>query len=35
MDVKSFLKAHPSVIGITIGAIILLYIAITIVTTKK
>ena len=34
MDVKSFLKAHPSVIGLAIGAVILIYIVVTIATTK-
>jgi len=32
MDIKSFIKKHPSVIGITIGLVILAYIAITILT---
>jgi hypothetical protein len=32
MDLKSFIKAHPSVIGITIGIVILAYIAFTIIT---
>jgi hypothetical protein len=34
MDIKSFLKAHPSVIGLAIGAVILIYIIVTIATTK-
>lgn len=34
MDIKSFIKAHPSVIGITIGLIILAFIAFTILTKQ-
>ena len=34
MNVRKFVSEHPSVIGIVIGAIILVVIALTIATTK-
>jgi hypothetical protein len=35
MDFKAFLKAHPSVIGLAIGAVILIFIIVTIATTQR
>jgi hypothetical protein len=35
MDVRKLISEHPSIIGITVGIIILLYIAVTILTTKR
>jgi len=35
MDIKSYLKAHPSIIGLTIGALILIYIVVTIILNQR
>jgi hypothetical protein len=35
MDLQKLLAEHPSIIGITIAIIILAFIAITILTTKR
>jgi len=34
MNVSSFLKAHPSVIGLTLGLFILAYIVVTILSKR-
>jgi len=34
MELKAFLKKHPSVIGLTVGLLILIFIAVTIITQQ-